>query len=140
MKIGQRQALRGVDQDQRRQRVDQPARHHQLQDGDGAEPDRDHDAERQIEPHQRVAAEAVFRQRERRHGAEQQHEEQRGDGDDQAVLEIADEIALADARSCSRSGRRSLASAGVSGALKMPARDLNEFMMTRITGNSAITV
>ena len=119
MKIAQRQALRGVDQDQRRQRVDQPARHHQLQDRDRAEPDRDHDAERQIEADQRVAAEAVFRQREGRHGAEQQHEEQRGDRDDEAVLEIEDEIALRRAPSCSRSGRRSRASAGDSGEPKI---------------------
>ena len=41
---------------------------------DRAEPDRDHDAERQVEPEQRIAAEAVFGQREGRHGAEQQHE------------------------------------------------------------------
>ena len=79
MKIGKRQPLRRVDEDQRGQRIDQPACHHQLQDGHGAEPDRDHDAERQIEAHHRVAAEAVFGQREGGHRAEQEHEEQRGD-------------------------------------------------------------
>ena len=73
-----------------------PRGDHQLQDADRAEADRDHDAERQVEAHQRVAAEAVFGQREGGHGAEQQHEEQRGDGDDQAVLEVADEVALAE--------------------------------------------
>ena len=90
----QRQALRRVDEDQRGQRVDKVGGHHQLQDRHRAETDRDHDAERQIEPHQRVAAEAVFGQGKAGHRAEQQHEEQRHHGDDETVLEIADEIAL----------------------------------------------
>jgi hypothetical protein len=33
-----------------------PVSHHALQDADGAEADRDHDAERQVEAQQRVAA------------------------------------------------------------------------------------
>ena len=46
--------------------------HHQLEDADRAEPDRDHDAQRQEQAEQRVAGEAVLGERERRHGAEQQ--------------------------------------------------------------------
>ena len=62
MKIGERQALRRVDQDQRRRCVlTRWARHHHLEDGDRAEPDRDHDAERQVEAQQRVAAESGIR-------------------------------------------------------------------------------
>ena len=74
--------------------IDQPGRHHDLQDRYRPQPDWDHDAQRQIERHQRIAPEPVFRERKRRHGAKQQHAEQRRHRHDQRVLEIEQEIAL----------------------------------------------
>jgi len=68
--------------------------HHQFQDRHRADPDRDHDAEREVETHQRVALEPILGQREGRHGAEQEDEEQRGNRDDHRVLEVAEEVAL----------------------------------------------
>ena len=48
------QPLRGVDEDQRGQRVGEPEVHDQLEKRDGAEPDRHHDAEDQVQPEKRV--------------------------------------------------------------------------------------
>ena len=92
-----------------------------------------------IEPHQRIAPEAIFRQREGRHRAEQQHEEDRDDGDDQAVLEIADEIALPQHRLVTDKAEGRCAVGGASGVRKIAFRSLNEFTIVRNTGNRAIS-
>ena len=91
-KNGQRQTLRAVDQNQRRQRIDQIQIHDQLQNTDAAEPDRHHDADSQIQAQQRVTAKTITGQRPGRHRTGQQDNNQGHDGNGQAVAEIQLEI------------------------------------------------
>ena len=65
-----------------------------MQNSHRAQPDGDHDPQGQIKPHQRVALEAVFGKRIGGHGGKQQHQRQGDHGHDQAVLKIAEKIAL----------------------------------------------
>ncbi|EEF22346.1 conserved hypothetical protein, partial [Ricinus communis] len=88
----QRQPLCGIDQHQRGARIDEIQRHHQLQDGDRAQPDRDHDADGDEEIERAVAEETVLGQRPGRHGAEQHNQEKRRHCDRQAVAEVEQEV------------------------------------------------
>ena len=84
----------GINKDQGPKRVYQPSSHHHFKNGHGANPNWDHDPQRQIQPHPKVAFEPVLGQRESGHGPEQQDEEQRGDRDDHRVLEVEEEVSL----------------------------------------------
>ena len=82
---------------------------------------------------------AVFGQGERRHRAEQQHKEQRRDGDDQGILEIEKEIALFQHGLVADQGE-TVGIGRASGSRKMAFRFLKLLMMITNTGNSAISV
>src|SRR5918994_2832309 len=63
----ERQPLRHIDEDEGCQSVDEVQLHHHAQDADAPETDRHHDADGEIKAEDRIAAEAVFRQRPGRH-------------------------------------------------------------------------
>ena len=80
--------MRDIDQDQRQQRVVESGLAHHRDDGDRAQADWHHDADRQEQRQHGRAAEAVFGQGPRRHGAEQQNEAHAAERDDHRVGEI----------------------------------------------------
>ena len=61
--------------------------HHEPQKPHRAEPDRDHDADRQVKSGQRIEPEFIFRQGKCRRRAHKQNQDQRARGDQKTIQE-----------------------------------------------------